>query len=196
MRVARSAHFARGLVLLLALGPAARGQSLGEAARKEKERREKAGPTGPAFTDEDLRGYAEGGAAGKAGAGAAGKSAAGDKASAEKTTKEGTPRGGSGAGDEAYWRARAKAARAAMEAAQARVARAEAAAQGAAAGIRQPQPGDALTQVPPSVVTDADRRAAEAGLAAARRELERAKKAQDDLEEEARRKGVLPGWLR
>ncbi len=196
MRFARTVHFAGGLVLLLALGPAAPGQSLGEAARKEKERREKAGPTGPAFTDEDLRGYAEGGAVGKPGAGAADKSAARDKASAEKATKEGTARGGNGAGDEAYWRGRAKAARAAVEAAEARVAQAEAAAQSAPAGIRQPQPGDALTQVPPSVVTDAARRAAEAALAAARSELERAKKVQADLEEEARRKGVLPGWLR
>src|SRR6266487_532809 len=108
MRFARATHIAGGLVLLLALGPGASGQSLGEAARKEKERREKAGPTGPAFTDDDLRGYA-----------------------------------GGGAGDEAYWRGRAKAARAAVAAAEARVAQAEAAAQGTPAGIRQPQPGDA-----------------------------------------------------
>jgi hypothetical protein len=46
------------------------------------------------------------------------------------------------------------------------------------------------------VVTDANRRAAEAALAAARSDLERAKKALADLEEEARGKGVLPGWLR
>src|SRR3989442_9165185 len=163
MRLARTTRFVGGLALLLAFGPGAWGQSLGEAARKEKERRQKAGPTGPAFTDDDLRGYAEGGEG-------ANRPASGDKASAEKTKaekakKEGPGTGEGGAGDEAYWRSRAKAARAAVEAAEARVAQAEAAAQGAAAGIRQPQPGDALMQVPPPVVTDADRRAAEAALA-------------------------------
>src|SRR6266581_8302673 len=100
MRLGRTTRFVGGLALLLALGPGASGQSLGEAARKEKERREKAGPTGPAFTDDDLRGYAEGGAAAKGAAGAADKSAAGEKASADKATKEGTARSGGGAGDE------------------------------------------------------------------------------------------------
>jgi hypothetical protein len=196
MRLARTTRFVGGLALLLAFGPAAWGQSLGEAARKEKERRQKAGPTGPAFTDDDLRGYAESGPAAKGAAGAPDKSTAGEKSSGDKATKEGAARGGGGAGDEAYWRSRAKAARAAVAAAEARVAQAEAAAQGASAGIRQPQPSDALTQVPPPVVTDADRRAAEAALAAVRGDLERAKKVLADLEEEARRKGALPGWLR
>jgi len=191
MRIARMTQVAGGLALLLAFGPGASGQSLGEAARKEKDRREKAGPTGPAFTDEDLRGYAEGGAAGPT------KPPAGEKTSTEKSKKEGPAAGAGGAGDEAYWRARAKAARAAIAAAEARVAKAEVALRDApAAGIRQPQPGDAVAQVPPPVVTDADQRGAEAALAAARSELERAKKAGNDLEEEARRKGALPGWLR
>ena len=196
MRLARTTRFVGGLALLLAFGPAAWGQSLGEVARKEKERRQKAGPTGPAFTDDDLRGYGEGDPAAKGKAGAPDKSTASGKASGDKAAKDGAARGGEGAGDETYWRSRAKAARAAVEAAAARVAQAEAAAQGAPAGIRQPQPGDVLTQVPPPVVTDADHRAAETALAAARRELERAKKALADLEDEARRKGALPGWLR
>lgn len=189
MRFARTTSVAGGLVILLAFGPAVSGQSLGEAARKEKERREKAGPTGPAFTDDDLTGYAEGGAG-------ANKPAAGKKASTEKARKQEPAPGEGGAGDEASWRARAKAVRAAIAAAEDRVAKAEAAAQGATGGIRQPQPGDAVAQVPPPVVSDADQRAAEAALAAARAELERAKKAWSDLEDEARRKGALPGWLR
>jgi len=190
MRIARMTQVAGGLALLLALGPGASGQSLGEAARKEKERREKAGPTGPAFTDEDLRGYAEGGPD-------ATKPAAGEKTSTDKTKKEAPAPGEGGAGEEAHWRARAKTARAAIAAAEARVAKAEVALRDApAGGIRQPQPGDAVTQVPPPVVTDADGRAAEAALAAARSELARAKKAWTDLEDEARRKGALPGWLR
>ena len=83
MRLGRTTGFAGGLTLLLAFGPAAAGQSLGEAARKEKERRQKAGPTGPAFTDDDLRGYAEGGPAAKGAARGPDKSTAGEKGSAD-----------------------------------------------------------------------------------------------------------------
>src|SRR2546425_5611584 len=168
VRLGRTTRFVGGLALLLALGPAASGQSLGGGGAQGKERRQKAGPTGPAFTDDDLRGYAEGGPAAKGAAGAPDKSTAGEKPSGDKATKEGTALGGGGAGDEAYWRARAKAARDAVEAAEAREAKAEAAARDApAGGIRQPQPGSALTHGPPPPVTGADPRAAEAAPAAA-----------------------------
>ena len=64
------------------------------------------------------------------------------------------------------------------------------------AGLRQPLPGDAMRQVPRSVATDGDRHAAETNLEAAKAELARAHKALEDLEDEARKKGALPGWLR
>src|SRR2546425_10275100 len=127
VRLGRTTRFVGGLALLLALGPAASGQSLGEAARKEKERRQKAGPTGPAFTDDDLRGYAEGGPAAKGAAGAPDKSTAGEKPSGDKATKEGTARGGGGPGEGAFGGAPAGAARGGGEGAQARGGQAEAA---------------------------------------------------------------------
>jgi len=185
------------LGLLLAAGGVS-GQSLAEAAKREKERREKTGPNGPAFTDEDLkrRGEEEASTSGEAGDSAgkpAGEGTGGDKPSGGKSF---TPKARTGAGDEAYWRRRAKARRDAVAAAEARVAQAQATLDQTQAGLRQPLPGDAMRQVPRSVATDSARRAAGTNLEAAKAELARARKAVEDLEDEARRKGVLPGWLR
>jgi hypothetical protein len=188
-----------GLALgLLLVAGGASGQSLAEAAKREKERRAKAGSSGPAFTDEDLKRRGEGEASASGDAGDSSGRPAGEGSTGDKTTgsKSFTPKARADAGDEAYWRRRAKAARDAVAAAEAPVAQAQATLDQTQAGIRQPQPGDALKQVPPSPVADGDRRAAEANLAAAKAELARARKALEDLEDEARRKGVLPGWLR
>jgi hypothetical protein len=192
-----TATSALGLVVLFAAG-GAWGQSLAEAAKREKERRAKSGPTGPAFGDEDLmhRGDAAVSTSGEArdsAGGPVGEGAVGDKPSDTNTNM---PTARRGAGDEAYWRGRAKARRDAVTAAEARVTAAEAAADNTSSGIRQPLPGDAMKQVPRSTVTDGAKRAAEANLEAAKAELARAQKALEDLEDEARRKGVLPGWLR
>jgi hypothetical protein len=193
----RTWAFALGLLLIFAAGGVS-GQSLAEVAKREKERRAKAGPTGPAFSDQDLkhRGDAAASTSGEVGDSAAaptGEGAAGDKPSDTNTNM---PQARRGATDEAYWRGRAKTRRDAVTAAEARVAAAEAAADNTEAGIRQPLPGDAMKQVPRSTVTDGAKRAAEANLEAEKAELARARKALEDLEEEARRKGVLPGWLR
>jgi hypothetical protein len=184
--------WALALAWLLAAG-AVSAQSLAEAAKREKERRAKSGPSGPAFTDEDLKQHGEA-AVSTSGdpADAAGK-AAGEGASGDKS---GTTRSPAGAGDEAYWRGRAKARRDAVAAAEARVAKAQAGADNTPAGIRQPLPSDAMKQVPRSTATDSAHLGAEAELEAAKAELARARKALDDLEDEARRKSILPGWLR
>lgn len=183
---------------LLLVGGGASGQSLAEAAKREKERRAKSGPTGPAFTDEDLKRDGEAavstsGQEGDSEGRPAGEGTGGDSSTGPKSF---TPKAGVGAGDEASWRRRAKARRDAVAAAEARVAQAQAALDQAPAGIRQPLPGDAIKQVPPSTATDSDRRAAETNLGAAKAELARARKALEDLEDEARRKAALPGWLR
>jgi hypothetical protein len=191
----RTWAFALGL-LLVAGG--ASGQSLAEAAKREKERRAKSGPTGPAFTDEDLKrdGDAAGSTSGEAGDSEgrpAGEGTGGDSSVGAKSF---TPKAGVGAGDEASWRRRARARRDAVAAAEARVARAQAAddpPQGG--GIRQPLPIDAMKQVPRSTATS-DQRSGDTNLEAANAELARARKALEGLEDEARRKGVLPGWLR
>lgn len=181
--------------LLLAAGGVS-GQSLAEAAKREKERRAKVVESGPSFTDEDLKRRGEGGDATSGDAGDATGKTAGEGPGAGKSAgaKSGTPK--AGAGDEASWRRRAKALRDAVAAAEAPVAQAQAALDKTQAGLRQPLPGDAMKQVPPPTVSDGDRRAAEANLEAAKAELARARKALEDFEEEARRKGILPGWLR
>lgn len=185
------------LGLLLVAGGVS-GQSLAEAAKREKERRTKVGSSGPAFTDEDLKRHGEEDASTSGDAGDSSGRPAGEGPAGDKTTggKSFTPKAREGAGDEAYWRRRAKAVRDAVAAAEAPVAQAQATLDQTQAGIRQPQPGDAMKQVPPSTVTDSARRAAEANLAAAKAELARARKAMEDLEDEARRKAALPGWLR
>jgi hypothetical protein len=167
------------LGLLVAVAGAS-GQSLAEAAKKERERRQKVGPGGPAFSDQDLKDRASGD----------GASAEGNAVEADKEP----PPDGPGASGESYWRTRAARVRAALDAAEARVAKAEEASAQASSGLRQPLPADALKPVPPSVVPDGAK--SEGELLAARRELERARKAKTDLEEEARKKGALPGWLR
>lgn len=187
-------------VLALALILAAGGvtaQSLAEAAKREKERRAKAGPNGPAFSDEDLKQHGDAAVSTSGDAGDSAQPAEGgggkDKSGDRNTNM---PRARGGPNDEAYWRGRAKARRDAVTAAEARVMAAEAAAENTEAGIRQPLPGDAMKQVPRSTGTDGAKRAADANLEAAKADLARAHKALEDLEDEARRKGVLPGWLR
>jgi len=174
------------LFLLGSLGVAgANGQSLAEEARKQKERREKAGSptsTSPSFSNEDLQ---------KQG---------GSSESQKESSKPGEPRSSStkttGDHDEAWWRAQAQERRDAIVEAEAEVKRYEGLLEEARTGIRQPLPSDATRQVPRRIVTDAERRLAEAALAASRLQLAEAKKAMDDLEDEARRKQILPGWLR
>ena len=186
----RTGALAVGLLLLFAAGGVS-GQSLAEAAKREKDRRAKSGPTGPAFSDEDLKQHGDAavstsGDAGESAGKLAEEGTGGDKSPDGNTNM---PRARGGARDEAYWRARAKARRDA-------VAAAEVAADNTQAGIRQPLPGDAMKQVPRSTATDGAKRASEANLEAAKVELARARKALEDLEDEARRKGILPGWLR
>jgi hypothetical protein len=61
----------------------------------------------------------------------------------------------------------------------------------------QPQPGDAPQQAAPArVVTEAEKREAEASLATAQKQLAAARKQMDDLEDQARREQVPPEWLR
>jgi hypothetical protein len=183
------------LGLLLVAGGVS-GQSLAEAAKREKERRAKVVEGGPSFTDEDLKRRGEAGDSTSGDAGDASGKTAGEGAGGGKSAgaKSGTPK--AGAGDEASWRRRAKALRDAVAAAEAPVAQAQVVLDHTQAGIRQPLPGDAMKQVPPPAVTDRDRRAAEANLEAAKAELARARKALEDFQDEARRKGILPGWLR
>src|SRR2546427_180936 len=66
----------------------------------------------------------------------------------------------------------------------------------AGGGPPRPHGGDAWRWAPAPVLGDADRRAPGAARPAARGELGRAKRSLGVVEDGARRKGALPGWLR
>lgn len=188
------------LVLLLAAPAFSRAQSLGEAAKKEQEKQEKKKKSGkpPAtvkvYTDEDLKKAreSESGAVTvlpENGNLEAGSASSGDDD--EVVSGEGRPVGGRRR-TETYWRDRATRARTAVEEADAKVKDLEA----RVAAIRNDM--NPVNTQDPNRLQSRDRELREAidALDAARLSADAARKALSDLEEEARRAGALPGWLR
>jgi len=188
------------LVLLLAAPAFSRAQSLGEAAKKEQEKQEKKKKSGkpPAtvkvYTDEDLKKAreSESGAVTvlpENGNLEAGSASSGDDD--EVVSGEGRPVGGRRR-TETYWRDRATRARTAVEEADAKVKDLEA----RVAAIRNDM--NPVNTQDPNRLQSRDRELREAidALDAARLSADAARKALSDLEEEARRPGALPGWLR
>ena len=101
------------------------------------------------------------------------------------------------AGAEQYWRGRAQELRDAVAAAEKRVAEAQTKVDRSRKGLIQPLPIDAVSQIPPTPqLKSQELVGAEAELSAAQADLARAQSALAELEDEARRKGALPGWLR
>jgi hypothetical protein len=174
-----------GAVLLLLVGPSlVFGQSLGEAARKEQERRKKnkqAGVQAKVITEEDLRSGSPEAATKEVEAQP--DAPAPQPAATEPEVSSGEP---DRAAQEQRWRARAAAARA-------DVARAEAAVK----ELSQ------LSLVEGEYYVDDQGNKVIRNLAHLRElvakadaDLARARQALANLEEEARRSGALPGWLR
>jgi hypothetical protein len=174
----RSSVFA--VVLAMLLTPLmASSASLGEAAKKEKARREKnkeAGVTAVrVITQDDVQ-----------------TNASPMDASGSYTTSESEPRGEATAPsarsgpskDELMWRSRATAARERLEAARKRLANTPSRTWRTDVSRRG---GNGTGGI---VVED------NTGYAGAQASVKAAQKALDDIEDEARRKGVLPGWLR
>jgi DNA repair exonuclease SbcCD ATPase subunit len=189
------------LVLLVAAPAVSRAQSLGDVAKREEEKQEKKKKSGkpPAkvkvYTDEDLKKAreSESGALtvlpenGNLESGAAASSSDDD----EVVSGEGRPAGGRRR-TEAYWRGRATRAREAVDEADGKVRDLEA----RIAALRNDM-NPVNTQDPNRLQTrDRELQEATDGLDAARRAADAARKAQADLEEEARRAGALPGWVR
>jgi hypothetical protein len=180
----------RGVLWLVSLfafsaqGVAAQG--LGEAAKREQERRDKnkkIGLSAPSFTDESVKhaspspktspSPATGSAPAASMSGALERSpGASEMRVREEATEEAS---------EAGWRARLAAARARVTAAQRRVERAKA--------DWWPPAGASSGEGPAIAAFQAETREAE-------NELRAAKAALSELEERARREGVPPGWLR
>lgn len=215
----RSSRAVLGWMTVALLAASAAGaQGLGDAAKREKARRAEAKPAEPAkvYTDDSVRGEPSHGTySAPGGTSAPAPDASGSAASRDARTPAAPPPSGSG---EAYWRDRATAARAAVERAEKAVRDAEAketamgptipgqtaapCAQGAAPG----RPGESVTGLrdrgKTTVTCDAetlhilDGQKAHAETEAAHARLAAARKAVDDLEDEARKAGALPGWLR
>jgi len=178
-RVSCTAFAALGAILLGS--SASPAQSLGEAARKEKERRVKAPSGGPtkSYSTEDLTSFHVDGPAPEA------TPPPPDKKSRAPVAGDERPR----AGQETYWRGRAAQARWAVDQAERRVADLE---RRAAATMIAPPDGivvrrERWSQTREGILT---------ALAEARAELTKARKAVESLEDEGRRAGALPGWLR
>ncbi len=190
MRMPLSTALLAGVLLTVALPAPA--QSLGELAKREAERRKTAPPAAKTYTNDDLKQMPPPATATKpADAKDSAKPAAaakpGEKAEPEKvdSTKPAEP-----AKDEAYWRGRITAARedlrrneAFKEALQTRV---------------NALSADFANRDDPyqrAKIAD-DRQKALAEMARLTEDIDKGNKLIADIEEEARRAGVPPGWIR
>jgi hypothetical protein len=157
-------------------------ESLGDAAKREKERRkrlEEAGPKAPVIGQDDVR-------TGKV---TADKPGTTDSSKASASGKEPAKPAAPSVSEEQAWRAKADAARA-------RVAAAERAVEAAAGELARSWTDDACPMGMTACLDLEGLRGAQARSDAAKVELEAAKRALVDLEEEARRAGAQPGWIR
>jgi len=186
--------------VLLTIAVPAYAQTLGELAKKEQERRKTAPPAAKTYTNDDLKKIpappppAAGGdplaKAGDAKKPDDGSAKPGDPSkSADAKADASTPTGGKPQ-DEAYWRNRIRAVREEIrrnemfrDALQVRVNSLSADFAGRDDPVQRAQIAD-------------DRQKAIAELARVNAEIEKANKTIADIEEEARRAGVPPGWLR
>jgi hypothetical protein len=196
MRVARFFAIHTGLLSLLVLGTAASvsAQSLGDVAKKEEERRKQT-PTGKVYTNKDLGAVPPSSApppppAAEGEKGAAPDAAAKDGKSAKdgKDNKDEKAKGD--AKDQAYWAGRRKQLQDALD----RDSTLQAAMQSRINSLTT----DFVNRDDPiqRSAIERDRQKAVAEQARLKKQVDDDRKAIADLEEEARRAGVPPGWLR
>jgi hypothetical protein len=183
---------------LLLITSSASAQSLAEVARQEQARRKSIKQPGKVYTNKDLR-TDSGGASNPAETtpsnpaepAAAGAPRTGSEGSPPKPAEPSAPQGQPPAGqDEAYWRERITTARAAQEQTQVLV--------DAMQSRINVLTADFTARDDPAqravIANDRDRALAE--LARLQDDLKTKMQAISDIEEEARRAGVPPGWLR
>jgi colicin import membrane protein len=179
------------LVAFFAAAPAVetvRAQGLGDAAarqRQEREKKAREAKPAPTYTNEALEGSGEPGGQETKATEDAGRESSGVSADPAPETES--------AGAEAHWRRQADEDRRAIANAERALAEAE------ARGAQLLQDRDPLSGLldPNRLQTlEAQRAKARAEAEAARQALAEARQALADLEEEARRKNVPPGWLR
>jgi hypothetical protein len=178
-------------LLLVLLGVELGAQSLGDAARREREKRTRRPPANAkVYTDDDLKKPDEPGGEKKASRESASRETSAVSASQESSASETGE--GSSAGREMVWRQGARQRRDAIASAEARISEIES------------RLGALMNDRDPVGLMDPSRlQTIEARKAAARQELEQAKaalaearNALADFQEQARRQGIPPGWLR
>ena len=182
------------LLILTGMGVCAPlwAQSLAEVAKKEEERRKTVTTRAKVYTNKDLTPVPAGSApapsatAGTQSLADAAKAATdGDKAPKDKEVKSGGP-----AKDQAYWSGRRKALQDKLDRGQTFTVALQTRVNSLAA--------DVVNRDDPAqrALLERERQKAVAELARLQQDLATDKKALADLDEEARRAGVPPGWLR
>jgi hypothetical protein len=187
------------LILLIAVPVLTRAQSLGEVAKREQEKQEKKKKSGkpPAtvktYTEEDLKKARESESGAVTVLPENGNVGSAPSASddGESASGEGRAAGG-GRRNEAYWRGRATRLREAVEEADNKVKELEA----RITALRNDLNPTNLQDPNRLQTRDRELREAMDSLDATRREAETARKALADLDDEARRAGAMPGWVR
>lgn len=186
------------VALALLLPALVLAQGLGEVAKREQEKQEKKKKSGkpPAtvkvYTDEDLKKARESESGAVTVLPENGNLESGSSSSDDEVVSgEGRPAGGKRR-TETYWRDRATRLRDAVSEADVKVRDLES----RVAAIRNDM--NPVNTQDPNRLQSRDRELREAidALDAARQSADAARKALADLEEEARRAGALPGWLR
>lgn len=176
-------------------GPAAAGQSptLGEVARKEADRRKAQPASGKVYTNKDLPSAAQKPAGGAAPAAETPAAADPVAAATEQKPGDGKPQGEKPQGeqkDQAYWKGR-------MAAAREELRRGEVFAEALQTRVNTLNKDFNSRDNPAQRARiGEDRSEALQELTRVKQDVERAKKQIADIEEEARKAGVPPGWLR
>ena len=190
---------AMATVVVLLMAAVTSAQSLGDAAAREKARREKAGESGRApktVTDEDLKTGIKDGtqsagtyspAAGTVGTAPSGTSVSKEQSGTRPPGSRQTAPADTARNDEEYWRSRVRTARARVADAEKIVEEME---------KLHLVEGERYVDARTGATVVASLTELRALTAKAKAEREVARQALSDLEEEARRAGVLPGWLR
>ena len=199
MGTTRGRMLVAGVIGVL-LGAGAEAQSLGAVAEREKQRRAAVKTKAPSYGDDTL-----GKPTTPATAGTADKRLPTPLTASAGTDPDQDPEAARKARNpepsidygEGYWREQADQRRAAVQEAEAPVSELQKTLREEGGPMSPPQPGDALRHDPYRLLTIDERRVKlEADLKAAQAKLLEARRALDEFEELARRKGIPPGWLR
>jgi len=193
----RTLVFGVALVAVSASAAPLFGQTLGEVARKEEERRKDIKHPSKVWTNTDLRPAplpssppASSSATEGSGAASGAPDAKGDAAPGKAETKDSTPADSGDKKDRAYWNSRMKRLQTQLEQEQMNADAMQTRINALTTDfVNRDDPAQRA-----QIAKDRDRSLAE--LERLKKSVDGTKKAIADLEEEARRAGVPPGWLR